>query len=115
MNPLPATVLINACDTGPLTLRLTGTVCGGLPAPLGVIVIVPLYVPGDSPAGFTEIVSVLFTLPLVGVTDSQLPPDVVDAAAVNVRVAPGLMMITVCEGGADNVYLWHFALPGSEL
>jgi hypothetical protein len=45
-------------------------------------------------------VSVLFTTPLVGVTDSQLPPEVVDAAAVNVRVAPGLMITTVCDGGA---------------
>jgi hypothetical protein len=40
-------------------------------------------------------VNVAPTFPLVGLTASQLPPDVVDAAAVKVNVAPGLMITTV--------------------
>ncbi len=45
-------------------------------------------------------VRVVPTVPLVGLTDSQLSPDVVEAAAVKVRVAPGLMITTVWDGGA---------------
>src|SRR4051794_16178899 len=75
-------------------------VCAVLPAPLGVNMTVPLYVPGASPCGVTEIVSTWDTLPLAGLTDSQLPPDVVDVVAVKVSVAPMAPMTTVWLGGA---------------
>ena len=46
--------------------------------------------------GLTEIVSTVLTAPEVGETESQGAV----VAAVKVRVAPGLMMVVVCEGGA---------------
>ena len=45
-------------------------------------------------AGFTDMVSVVDTGPLVGLTDSHLPPSFVDTEAVNVKVAPGLIITT---------------------
>ena len=47
-------------DMGGWTVRLTGTTSGELEAPAAVMVMVPLYgvVEADSPAGFTDTVSV---------------------------------------------------------
>ena len=44
-------------------------------------------------------VRVVATFPLVGLTESQLPPEVVDVVAVNVRVAPTAMITAVWLGG----------------
>jgi hypothetical protein len=75
---------------GALTVTLTATVCGLLLAPGAVIVIAPLYVLGLNPAGFTDTLKLAGVVPLVGLTTSQLPPDVVTVngegvAAVKVK------------------------------
>jgi hypothetical protein len=57
------------------TTSVTATVCGLLLAPGTVIVIAPLYVPGFNPAGFTDTLKLAGVIPLVGLADSQLPPD----------------------------------------
>ncbi len=79
---------------GPVTPRLTDTVCGLLLAPIALTAIEPLYVPGLSPAGLTETVGDAGVVPPVGVTDSQKP----DVATVKAAaVVPD--SVTVCEGG----------------
>ena len=40
-------------------------------------------------------------VPLVGETDSQLPPEVVLAEAVYGTLGPVALMLTCCEGGFD--------------
>jgi hypothetical protein len=77
----------------PLTFSVTAMDCGLLPAPEGVMVMAPLYVPDPSPAGETETMSVAGVDPLVGVTESQFPPDDVVAAAVKLNAALELVML----------------------
>lgn len=83
---LGATVSVGA----DVTVRETGTLSGLFDAPAEVMVTAPLYTPGASPAVFTLTVRLAGVVPLVGATESQFPPDVVDAAAVKERLAPPL-------------------------
>src|ERR1039457_1524071 len=62
------------------TVSVTETVCGLLLAADGVMVIVPLYVPGFRPAGLTDTLKLAGAVAVIGLTVSQLPPD---AVAVN--------------------------------
>ena len=55
--------------------------CGLFLAPGAVIVIVPLYVPGFNPAGFTDTVKLAGMLLPDGLTASQLPEAVVTVNA----------------------------------
>jgi hypothetical protein len=79
---------------GGFTLSVTATVCGVLVAPGAVTVIVPLYVPAAKPEMFTAAATVLGAVPEVGETLSQLPPEVVEAAAVQVIVPPPVLEIS---------------------
>lgn len=82
------------------TLIVTGTLSGLLTAPAEAIAIEPLYAPGANPAAFTETVRAAPVVPLAGLTDSQLPPLVVAAAAVKDNAEPvELAMVSICEGG----------------
>ena len=66
---------IEAGDTprlGLLMTKVTATLCGLLVAPAAVTVMVPLYVPGASPATFAETVRVAAFVPDVGATLSQV-------------------------------------------
>jgi len=76
------------CGVG-VTVRVTDTVIGGPFA--GVIVMVPLYVPVGR-EGTTALLSVTMivvgTVPVLGPTVSQLPPDVVVAPALNEVAVP---------------------------
>src|SRR5207247_868966 len=84
------------------TVRVTATVCGLFPAAAEVSVMAPEYVPAASPAGLTETTSVAGVVALAGETLSQLPPEVVEAAAVKESAAPVLATETLCaEGDGD--------------
>jgi hypothetical protein len=61
---------------------VTATVCGLLPAAAEAMLTRPEYVPAARPVVFTETVSARGVVPLVGVADSQLPPEVVEVVAV---------------------------------
>src|SRR5438094_763161 len=84
------------------TVMVTATVCGLLPAAAEVSVMAPEYVPAASPAGLTETTSVAGVVALAGETLSQLPPDVVDAAAAKESAAPVVGTETVWTAGAGN-------------
>jgi hypothetical protein len=58
--------------------------------PDGVNVIAPWYTPAASPAPFTDTFRVAGAVPLDGVTDSQLAPEVVEATAVKLGDPPAL-------------------------
>jgi len=81
------------------TVRVTATVRGLLPAAAEVSIMAPEYVPAASPAGLTETASAAGVVALPGETLSQLPPEVVDAAAVKESVAPVLETETLCSAG----------------
>jgi hypothetical protein len=85
-----------------VTVRLTAIFWGLLLAPGAVIVIVPLYVPGFNPVGFTDTLKLAAVVPLAGVAESQLPPVVV---AEN---ATGELAETVRVWGGGSVpALWY--------
>src|SRR5256885_15094276 len=70
-----------------VTVRVTGIVIGLLataPAPVAVMVTAPVYVPGDSRLGITEMVRTLplAVVPASGPTNNQLPPLAVWKVAV---------------------------------
>ena len=75
-----------------VTVRLTGTLNGELVATPDTAM-EPRYVPGLSPAGFTEIETLPDVVPLDGLTDSQLPPDEVAADAEKPILAEGEVAI----------------------
>ena len=80
---------------GGVTVRLTATVCVPLAEPGEAMLTVPLYVPVDKPAAFTETLSVAGVTPLAGL-------NVIHAAlAVAVTLAlPGLAdTLTDCAAG----------------
>lgn len=101
--PLALLEIVDGCGTGtPVTVTVTGTVIAG--RPLGVMVIVPLNVPGA-----VKLVVVTDTVnangdpvapvdPLVGVTPSQLP--VLAALTETLATPPVLVTFNVCAGGA---------------
>ena len=60
-------------------------------APLTLILTEPEYEPAARLPGLTETVTDLGIVPLVGLTSSQLPPDVVDAVAEKFRIEPSLV------------------------
>src|SRR6266446_5224307 len=86
-----------------LIVIVTGIVW--LQAPL-LTVTCPVYVPGESPLGSAETVSVEGipgrATAAAGCTDSQFPPVVVDAAAMKFSVPPPAL---------DTVTVWLRALP----
>lgn len=71
-----------------LTVKVTGMVCPLLEACAEVKVMMPLYTPAVSPAVFTDTVKVAGVFAPLGATESQLPPEVVLAAAVKAMLAP---------------------------
>ena len=81
-----------------LTVKVTETVTGLLPALEELTVIVPLYVFAASPVGFTETLKLWGVVPLPGLTDSQLPPD---ADAVKLSAEPVLPTLTFWDGGFE--------------
>jgi hypothetical protein len=103
----PPAVAVNVSEVGlkPIVGRaamfnVTAIVCGVLEAPGAVMVIVPLYVPAANAVLLTVAVRVLGAVPDPGETLSQLPPEVVAAAAVQFNVPlPPLLMDTVWLGG----------------
>ena len=81
------------------TVRVTATVCGLLPAAAEVSMTAPEYLPAASPAGLTATTSVAGVVALAGETLSQLPPELVEAAAVKESAAPVLETETLCAAG----------------
>src|ERR1022692_1185377 len=71
---------VAARDAAPETVSVTATVCAT--PPVGVTVMLPLYVPGARPAGLTETLKLTFPVPDAGVTASHAPPVLVPALAV---------------------------------
>ena len=55
-----------------VTVNVTFTLCGLLPAPVAVTVTVPVYEPAANPEGFTPTLIVPGVLPLVGDAVSQV-------------------------------------------
>jgi hypothetical protein len=70
------------------TVRVTDTVRGLFDAAGAVMVKVPLYVPAVRPVILTETLTLPGAVPLAGVTDSQVPPDVVAVKANPVMSLP---------------------------
>jgi len=83
-----------------------------LDAPVELIVTFPEYVPAASPAGLTEMLRFAGVVPLLGVTDSQLPPKVVVAVALKVRAAPLLLIASACSFGVGPP-AWYGKTQGS--
>ena len=77
------------------TVRLTGTVCGPFPAPVAVIVTLPLYVPADNPLGFADTLRLAGVVPDPGVTLNQA----VEAVAVRLSAEPLLATDTLLAPG----------------
>src|SRR5579871_200142 len=86
--------------TGSLvTLSVTAICSGLLPAPLAVTVIVPVYVPGASPVGFTPTAKGVPAVPVAG-TVNQLPLlFAVEAAKVRGIAPLVLFTVTFCAAG----------------
>jgi len=82
------------------TVSVTETVCGLLEAPVELIVTFPKYVPVPSPAVLTEMLRYAGVVPALGLTDSQLPPEVVVAEALKARAVPLLPTATFWTPGA---------------
>jgi hypothetical protein len=84
------------------------------PALPALTLIDPLYVPGVRLPGATETVSVSGVTPLVGATESQLPPEPVEAATVIGTVARSeVEIVTLCDGGwLPPVWKMKFNEPG---
>ncbi len=82
-----------------LTVRLTGMVCGVLPA--GVTVTDPVYVPVGKPAGLAVKVRVPGVVVPEDATVRKLPPVVVLVTAVKVKGAPVLPKVIVCAGDGE--------------
>ena len=78
---------------GPVTVRVTGTICGLLLTPVAVTLIWPVYVPGVRPVVVIVGVMLPGVLPLDGVTPSQfgLAGETSDAAALKVKFVPELV------------------------
>ncbi len=97
---LPPTWYAKLSDEGPtvyaaitcVTLSVTEIV-RLLAVWLDVTLIEPVYDPAFKPAGFTETVNVAELIPLVGVTESQLPPELVDD--VMLKLAPVAVIVSV--------------------
>ena len=83
--------MVGAADT----VKLTGTVCGLLPAPAAVIVTLPLYVPADNPLGLTDTLRLAGVAPEAGVTASQAA----EGVAVRLSADPLLVTDTICAPG----------------
>ena len=79
-----------------VTVRITGT-WTGLPAPIAERVMVPVYVFGVSPAGFTDTVRLPGVVALLELAESQFPPL---AVAVNPSADTVLPTATLCDGGS---------------
>jgi hypothetical protein len=78
-----------------LTTRVTGKVCGELPAPVAVTVTFSTYVFGARPAstvGFTEIAIACGVVPVPGVTVRKLAPPVT-GVAVTVMGKPAVELV----------------------
>src|ERR1035441_2323577 len=95
---MPPAVIAGA--PAPVTVRVTGICSGDIPAPPGVSVTMPWEVAPARPAVAAEIVRVAGVVPLPGLTESQLPPEVVDATAVKLKAAPMLVTLTDRLAGA---------------
>jgi len=78
-----------------VTVRLTGTVSGLLPAPEAVIVTLPLYVPADSPVRLIPTLRLAGVVPDPGVTASQAA----EGVAVRLSADPLLVTDTPCAAG----------------
>jgi hypothetical protein len=86
---------------GTVTVRLTFTVAVPVEGEVPVTVIVPLYVPAESPVGLTETVKLLGAVPLAGETTSH-PDGVLAAVAVKFPVlAFETVTGTACVLGAE--------------
>src|SRR5439155_1229086 len=84
------------------TVRVTATLCGLLPAAGEVSVMAPEYVAAASPAGLTETARAAGVVALAGEALSQLPPEVVEAAAEKASTAPALETETLCAAGDED-------------
>ena len=86
---------------GPLaTVRVTEIIRGLGVAP--VIVTVPEYWPSDIPMGEDNMHTFAGVTPLAGVTESQLPPDIIEADAE--KLAPEGVLVSgkqICAGGGE--------------
>lgn len=81
------------------TSRVAGKVSGLFPAPVAVIVIVPLYVPDPRPAGSTDAEIIAGVEPEAGFTDSQPP---LEAFTAKARGAPLLKIGSAIGLGAED-------------
>jgi hypothetical protein len=82
------------------TTNDTSMFSGVLVAPAETTVILPLYVPGARPPPLTSTLRLAGVVPPEGVTESQVPPDVVLALTVKVTAPPELVMATLAGAGA---------------
>jgi hypothetical protein len=73
---------------GWLTVKVTATVAGDPVAPDEPMVTAAMYEPGARAAVLAATWIVAALVPLVGVTDSQLPPEAVETLAVQASTLP---------------------------
>ena len=97
MSRLGLTLIVAAL----VTISVTEIDWGLLEAPVVLIATFPEYVPVPSPAGLAEMLRLAGVVPLLGLTDSHLPPEVVVAEALNVRAVPLLSTATLCPPGRE--------------
>src|SRR3954471_21783944 len=88
LNAPPKMPPLEMVGPGAATMSDTGTTIGELDAPVADTVMVPAYVPAASVAALADTWMEALPAPFAGVTFSQLPPEVVAARAVHVRVPP---------------------------
>jgi len=79
---------------------------GVLVAPAETTVIVPSYVPGGRPAPLARMLRLAGVVPPEGVTESQVPPDVVVALTVKLTAPPELVRATLAGAGAAPPLVW---------
>ncbi len=75
---------------------MTPSVCGLFEAPLEVNVTDPVYVPEESPDAAAETTTVEAVEPLLGLTESQLPPELVETEVFNDNAEPLVVTFTFC-------------------
>jgi len=75
-----------------MMFRVTGNDCGLLVTlpEVAVIVTLPVYVPTPRPAGFAAIDTLIGVIPLVGLTSSQLEPELVVEVTVKLSGVPSV-------------------------
>src|ERR1700704_73428 len=96
---LAALVTLEIAGIAAFTVRFTSTVRGATAGSRGVIVIAPVYGPGDNPPGFTDTRKFIGVIPALWSMNSQLPPVNVVALTARPSVGPVLVIASVCGDG----------------